>query len=98
MTRRSNLLSCAGQIDTSASSAAAQKRASSNDGTVADPCAAFFRIKTATVAYGVSRSFIYRALAEGKIVAVKAGRSVLIDGNSLRGYLASLPRAIFKTP
>lgn len=63
-----------------------------------DPSAAFFRIRTATATYGVSRSFIYRALAEGKVVAVKAGRSVLIDGNSLRAYLAALPRAVFRAP
>jgi excisionase family DNA binding protein len=70
----------------------------SPEGVNPDPSAAFFRIRTATATYGVSRSFIYRALAEGKVVAVKAGRSVLIDGNSLRTYLAGLPRAVFRAP
>ncbi len=52
-----------------------------------DQSAAFFRIRTATATYGISRSFIYRALTAGKVVAVKAGRSVLIDGSSLRQVL-----------
>ncbi len=60
------------------------------------PCAAFLRPKAVTAHYGLSRSFIYRILAEGKITAVKAGRAVLIDGESLRTYLASLPPAVFK--
>ena len=63
---------------------------------IVSPCAAFLRPKAVTAHYGIHRSSLYRALAEGKIKAVKAGRSVLIDGNSLRAYLASLPQAVFR--
>ena len=65
---------------------------------IVSACAAFLRPKAVTAHYGIHRSSLYRALAEGKIVAVKAGRSILIDGASLRAYLASLPRAVFKAP
>ena len=82
--------------DPSRPSVATGASAARADHAVADPSAAFFRIKSATATYGVSRSFTYRALAEGKVVGVKAGRTLLVDGNSLRAYLASLPRAVFK--
>lgn len=96
MIRRSSLSLATRDEDTSA--LASPLVPGQRDGANLDPSAAFFRIRTATATYGVSRSFIYRALAEGKVVAVKAGRSVLIDGNSLRAYLASLPRAVFRAP
>jgi excisionase family DNA binding protein len=96
MIRRSSQSLATRDDDTSAHTNALMPGA--RDGANLDPSAAFFRIRTATATYGVSRSFIYRALAEGKVVAVKAGRSVLIDGNSLRAYLASLPRAVFRAP
>jgi excisionase family DNA binding protein len=66
--------------------------------TVVSPCAAFLRPKAVTAHYGIHRSSLYRALAEGKIKAVKAGRTVLIDGESVRAYLASLPPAVFRAP
>lgn len=62
------------------------------------PCAAYLRLKAVIAVYGFSRSAVYRALAEGKLTAVKAGRTVLIDGESVRAYLASLPRAVFRAP
>lgn len=65
---------------------------------IVSPCAAFLRPKAVTAHYGIHRSSLYRALAAGQIRAVKAGRTVLIDGESLRAYLASLPRAVFRAP
>jgi excisionase family DNA binding protein len=105
MTKReshSNPMLCAGQDrNTSLASAAVNN----NDGreklaapVLVSSCAAFLRPKAVTAHYGIHRSSLYRALAEGKIKAVKAGRTVLIDGDSLRAYLASLPKAEFKAP
>jgi hypothetical protein len=45
-----------------------------------------------------SRSQLYRDLAAGKIKAVKNGRRVLIDMDSLRAHLDSLPAATFRAP
>lgn len=82
------------------SAVGAQEAVSSPHGTpiVVSPCAAFLRPKAVTAHYGIHRSSLYRALAEGKITAVKAGRTVLIDGESVRAYLASLPPATFRAP
>ncbi len=55
-------------------------------------------IKYASQAYGISRSELYRLLAAGLITAQKSGRSTLIDGDSLRAYVASLPKASFRAP
>jgi len=38
-----------------------------------------------------SRSTLNRLIKTGKIRAVKNGRSVLIDGDSLNGYYSNLP-------
>ena len=45
-----------------------------------------------------SRSQLYRDLSAGKIKAVKHGRKTLIDMDSLREHLASLPAATFRAP
>jgi hypothetical protein len=47
----------------------------------------------ASLVPGLSRSAIYRAAAEGKIVLLKAGRTTLVDMESVRAFLAGLPRA-----
>ena len=47
----------------------------------------------APAATGLSRSAIYRAAAEGKIKLLKLGRSTLVDMQSVRDFLASLPIA-----
>jgi hypothetical protein len=44
---------------------------------------------------GESRSSIYRALRRGELVAVKRGRSLLIDLNSARRRAQTFPRAKF---
>ena len=51
------------------------------------------RIAEASSASGLSRSGIYRAAAEGRIVLLKHGRTTLVDMASLRVFLAGLPRA-----
>jgi hypothetical protein len=42
---------------------------------------------------GLSRSAIYRAAAEGKIVLKKLGRTTLVDMESARAFIDSLPKA-----
>ena len=51
------------------------------------------RIAEASSASGLSRSGIYRAAAEGRIVLLKHGRTTLVEMASLRAFLAGLPRA-----
>jgi excisionase family DNA binding protein len=45
---------------------------------------------------GLSRSEIYRRLANGDIRAVKSGSRTLILVDSLKAYLANLPAAKFR--
>jgi excisionase family DNA binding protein len=52
------------------------------------------RIPTATALYGVSRSHLYRLAGEGRIRFLKAGRTTLVDLDSVRNYLATLPVAV----
>lgn len=42
---------------------------------------------------GLSRSAIYRAAAAGQITLRKIGRTTLVDLESVRAFLASLPEA-----
>lgn len=42
--------------------------------------------------FGLSRSAIYRAAADGHITLMKMGRSTLVDSASVRNYLSNLPR------
>lgn len=39
------------------------------------------------------RTFSYKLLAEGRLVALKNGRATLVTGESVRAYLESLPVA-----
>lgn len=63
---------------------------------IADDAAAqapiMLRIPDAVRMSGLSRSGLYRAWHAGDIALVKAGTSTLVDGASLRAYLARLPR------
>jgi excisionase family DNA binding protein len=56
------------------------------------------RIPTATALYGVSRSHLYRLAGEGRIRFLKAGRTTLVDLDSVRAYLATLPEACIAGP
>jgi excisionase family DNA binding protein len=47
---------------------------------------------------GLSRSEIYRCLADGRIQAVKSGARTLILMDTVRAHLATLPRATFRAP
>ena len=42
---------------------------------------------------GLSRSGLYREAARGNIRLLKTGRTTLVDMNSVRRFLASLPEA-----
>jgi excisionase family DNA binding protein len=55
-------------------------------------------INDASAFSGLSRSEIYRCLADGKIRAIKSGKRTLILMDSLRDHLASLPAATFASP
>ncbi len=46
---------------------------------------------------GLGRTSLYAAIGAGKIEARKAGARTLITADSLRAYLASLPRADIRT-
>ena len=45
---------------------------------------------------GLSRSEIYRQLANGNLYAIKSGSRTLILVESIRAYLSSLPAATFR--
>lgn len=46
---------------------------------------------------GCGLTFLYQEIAAGRIEARKAGGKTLIPANSLRAYLASLPKAHITT-
>jgi hypothetical protein len=45
-----------------------------------------------------SRGSLYEALGRGQLVGIKDGSKTLILTASIDRYLASLPRAVFKSP
>jgi len=55
-------------------------------------------IPAAVAASGFSRSAIYREAGRGRIKLLKLGRTTLVDMNSLRALLASLPIAEIRAP
>lgn len=55
-----------------------------------------FSIKGACAWSGLSRSGIYRAASEGKVIFRKVGRTVIVDGPSLAAYLQGLPVATIR--
>ena len=52
-----------------------------------------FSIQSAVDWSGLSRSALYRAAAEGRLLFRKAGRTTIVDGASLAALVASLPPA-----
>jgi hypothetical protein len=56
------------------------------------------RLPDATRISGFSRSELYRRAARGEIVFLKCGASTLVDVASLRAAVASLPRAVIRSP
>jgi hypothetical protein len=51
------------------------------------------RLPEATYISGLSRSELYRRAARGEIIFLKCGATTLVDMESLRNAVASLPRA-----
>lgn len=47
---------------------------------------------------GLSRSAIYREAGRGNITLRKLGRTTLVDMDSVRAFLASLPAATIRAP
>jgi hypothetical protein len=54
------------------------------------------RLPEATHISGFSRSELYRRAARGEIIFLKCGASTLVDLESLRAAVASLPQASIK--
>lgn len=52
-----------------------------------------FTIKAAVEWSGMSRSALYRAAGDGKLILRKSGRTTIVDGASLAALVASLPVA-----
>ena len=55
------------------------------------------RIPEASRVSGFSRSELYRRAARGEIVFLKCGATTLVDMESLRAAVASLPRAVIRS-
>ena len=53
--------------------------------------------KAACALLGCGMTHLYELIGAGKIEARKSGRKTIILDESLRGYLASLPRADIRT-
>jgi hypothetical protein len=51
----------------------------------------YIRIKDAIAEFGPCRSIWYQLMGDGKIRAIKCGRSTLLDRASVEAYFASLP-------
>lgn len=54
------------------------------------------RLPEASLMSGFSRSELYRRADRGEIIFLKCGASTLVDVESLRRAVASLPRAAIK--
>ncbi len=54
-------------------------------------------IADASKVSGLGRTSLYELIGAGKIEARKAGNRTLIPADSLRAYIASLPRADIRT-
>lgn len=50
-----------------------------------------YTIKEFIALAGVGRSFVYEAIAEGRLKAAKAGRKTLIRDEAARAWLGALP-------
>ena len=51
-----------------------------------------YTVKEAAAALGVGKSGLYKAMAEGKLVAVKLGNRTLIPADALRAWMGTWPR------
>lgn len=51
-----------------------------------------YTLQEATVAIGVCRSTLYKAMSKGALPATKLGKRTLIMSDALQAWLASLPR------
>ena len=67
--------------------------AETTDGAGNDQAPGAYNIDGAIGYTGLTRSRIYELVGAGVLDARKAGRRTLIVGDSLRAYLAGLPRA-----
>jgi excisionase family DNA binding protein len=56
----------------------------------------FVPINRAVNDFGQCRRTIYELIALGRIKAIKAGRSTLVEYQSLKDYYCSLPTASFR--
>jgi excisionase family DNA binding protein len=54
------------------------------------------KISEAARLTGISRTSLYRKAAAGEIIFLKCNNSTLVDFESLRAAVASLPRAVIK--
>lgn len=58
---------------------------------------ALVRMPQAPAVFGISRSALYRAAGEGKIVVKKVGRSSYVETASALAYIDSLPAATIRS-
>jgi hypothetical protein len=56
-----------------------------------------YRVDEAERTLGLGRTKLYHLIAAGLLDARKAGSRTIITGESLRAYLASLPKADIRT-
>lgn len=52
-----------------------------------------YTVKQTAAALGVGQTTVWKAVADGKLSAMKLGSRTLIPADSLRAWIASLPRA-----
>jgi excisionase family DNA binding protein len=57
-----------------------------------------FMIKEAAAALGIGTATLWRAISDGKLVALKLGGRTLIPADSLRQWVASMPRRGRQSP
>ncbi len=55
------------------------------------PAPLAYTVQDACKAAGLGRTTLYELIAAGRVRAMKAGTRTLIEADSLRSYLASLP-------
>jgi excisionase family DNA binding protein len=67
------------------------------DTTAVAPAPLAFSPRGACAAIGCGLTFLYEEIGAGRIEARQSGRKTLIPAESLRDYLASLPRADIRT-
>ena len=80
-------------MDTETAPRGAQSQRNRRAGAVAGPLpnAIAYTVRDACNATGVGRTTLYGLIAAGRVRAMKAGTRTLIEAESLRRYLASLP-------